>query len=96
MTRDTEGIKYHAATTPIPARMAKDTYAERQAPDRNRTAGTATATPMLVPAFMTELTRPCTARLTIACMAAVSAGIIRPVQMPHANTPTPRDRAPDA
>ncbi|MBQ0747089.1 MAG: hypothetical protein KBT82_05315 [Marinobacter sp.] len=46
-----------AGITTLP-RLAKDTYAERQAPDRNSTTGTATATPMLVPAFMTELTRP--------------------------------------
>jgi hypothetical protein len=30
--RDTEGIKYHTATTPLPARMAKNRCVERQAP----------------------------------------------------------------
>src|SRR6056297_2498297 len=91
---DTEGMKNHAATMPIAASTAKDAYAKRQAPDMNSTAGTATATPTLVPAFMTALTRPCSVRLTNACMAAVSAGIIRPVQMPQANTPAPSDSAP--
>ena len=61
----------------------------RQAPTMNSTVGTATMTPMLVPAFITELTRPWSERRTTACMAAVSAGIIRPVQMPQANTPAP-------
>jgi len=56
--------------------------------------GTATINPTLVPAFITELTRPCIERRTSACMAAVRAGIIRPVQIPQANTPSPSDRAP--
>ncbi|MDZ7788611.1 MAG: hypothetical protein U5K73_10915 [Halofilum sp. (in: g-proteobacteria)] len=78
----------------MPAAMAKEMYASRQASARNRTAGTEKATPMLVPAFMTALTRPCSERLTSACMADVSAGIIRPVQMPQANTPAPSESAP--
>src|SRR6056297_16843 len=93
---DTEGMKNHAATMPIAASTAKDAYAKRQAPDINSTVGTATTTPTLVPAFMTALTRPCSVRVTSACIAAVRAGIIRPVQMPQANTPAPSDTAPEA
>ena len=50
-------------------------------------------TPMLVPAFITAVTRPCSARNTTACMAEVSAGIIRPVQTPQAKIPPLSTRA---
>ena len=91
--RESKGMKYHAAFTPAAVSTANTIQVRRHASYRNTAEGTAMLIPMLVPAFMMDITRPCIVRLTNAVIASVSFGIIKPAQIPQINPPIPIDSA---